>query len=39
MDNIEIKTAIVKTDISDHFPTTFATKKQNRRWNSRALHF
>ena len=31
MDNIEIKTAIVKADISDHFPIIFATKKQNRR--------
>ena len=28
MDNIEIKTAIVKTDISDHFPIIFATKKK-----------
>ena len=26
MDNIEIKTAIVKTDISDHFAIIFATK-------------
>ena len=26
MDNIEIKTAIVKTDISDHFPIIFPTK-------------
>ena len=28
MDNIEIKTAIVKTDISDHFPIIFATKNK-----------
>ena len=28
MGNIEIKTAIVKTDISDHFPTIFATKNK-----------
>ena len=28
MDNIEIKTAIVKTDISDHFPAIFATKNK-----------
>ena len=27
MDNIEIKTAIVKTDILNHFPVIFATKK------------
>ena len=26
MDNIEIKTTIVKTDISDHFPIILATK-------------
>ena len=31
MDNIEIKTTIVKADISDHFPIIFGTKKQNRR--------
>ena len=28
IDNIEIKTAIVKTDISDHFPIIFATKNK-----------
>ena len=28
MDNIEIKTAIVKTDTSDHFPIIFATKNK-----------
>ena len=28
MDNIDIKTAIVKTDISDHSPITFATKNK-----------
>ena len=28
MGNIEIKTAIVKTDISDHFPIIFATKNE-----------
>ena len=28
IDNIEIKTAIVKTDISDHFPIIFATKSK-----------
>ena len=28
MDNIEVKNAIVKTDISDHFPIIFATKKK-----------
>ena len=28
MDNIEIKTAIVKTDISDHFFIIFATKRK-----------
>ena len=28
MDNIEIKTAIVKTDITDHFPIIFATKNK-----------
>ena len=28
MDNIEIKTAIVKTDISDHFPIIFARKNK-----------
>ena len=28
MDNIEIKTAIVKTDISDHIPIIFATKNK-----------
>ena len=28
MDNIEIKTSIVKTDISDHFPIIFATKNK-----------
>ena len=31
MDNIEIKTVIAKTDISDHFPIIFVCyKKQNR---------
>ena len=28
MSNIEIKTAIVKTDILDHFPIIFATKNK-----------
>ena len=28
MDNIEIKTASVKTDVSDHFPIIFATKSK-----------
>ena len=28
MDNIEIKTAIVKTDILDYFPIIFATKSK-----------
>ena len=28
MENIEIKTAIVKLDISDHFPIIFATKNK-----------
>ena len=28
MDNIEIKTVIVKTDISDDFPNIFATKSE-----------
>ena len=28
MGNIEIKAAIVKTDISDHFPIIFATKNK-----------
>ena len=28
MDNIEIKSAILKTDISDHFPIIFATKNK-----------
>ena len=26
MDNIQVKTAIVKTDMSDHFSIIFATK-------------
>ena len=39
MDNVEIKTAIVKANILDHFPIILATKKQNRRWNYRAIHF
>ena len=28
MDNIEIKTAVVKTDILDYFPIIFATKSK-----------